>query len=193
MIFKGATAKLVRFFDWWWGFFVRIKTALMKDSLSVYIHGVVKQEKMGLTFSSSYLLSKLSSYITSFFQISALLSIWKNWQKTTRYMHMYYLVLSENMCLNFFSWHILDMFFDWNLLQFIKSSVVIMISSCVDLSFNITFTLFLIIHVGLFGYIIYHIICVIKDFTEKTRIPENRIENIVIEPMSLKSETSGLY
>ena len=142
---------------------------------------------MGLTFSSSYLLSQLSSYIASFFLISALLPTWKNWQKKIKdYVVWKYMS-------NFLSCHILDMFFDWNLLQFIKSSVVIMISSCVDLSFNITFTLFLIIHVGLLGYIIYHIICVIKDFTEKTLIPENRIENIVIEPMSLKSETSGLY
>ena len=68
-----------------------------------------------------------------------------------------------------------------------------MISSCVELSFNVTFTLFLIIHVGLFGYIIYNIVYVIKDFKERSQIPENRIENIVIEPMSLKSETSGLY
>ena len=54
---------------------------------------------------------------------------------------------------------------------------------------------FLIIHFGLFCYIIYNISCVIKDFRERSAsIPEeNQIENIIIEPMSLKSETSGLY
>ena len=70
-----------------------------------------------------------------------------------------------------------------------------MISSCVELSFNTTFTLFLIIHFGLFCYIIYNISCVIKDFRERSAsIPEeNQIENIIVEPISLKSETSGLY